>query len=100
MLLSSLLPAHAALNVNASNVTPAVAGQTIILVMRAGDEPAPDQPDAVVHHACQPCPCQAVALPVAALTPVLSIRPVTFTQALPPFSRPGMLVPLSEPPRA
>lgn len=100
MLLSSLLPAHAALNVNAPNVTPAVPGQAIILMMRAGDEPAPARSDAMVHHACQPCPCQAAVLPALALTPVLSIRPITFTLALPPFSRPGTLVPPSEPPRA
>ncbi len=94
MLLSSLLPAHAA-----SNANPTVA-ERAVSVTRAGDGQAPAHSDAVLHHACQLCSCQVVALPVAALTPVLSIRPVTFTLALSPFSCPGMLIPPSEPPRA
>ena len=94
MLLSSLLPAHAAPNANLT------VAERAVPVMQAGDGQASVQPDAMFHHACQACPSQAAALLAAAPIPVLSIRPVTFTLALPPFSCPGMLIPPSEPPRA
>ena len=94
MLLSSLLPVHATPNANLTVAEQAVA------VMQAGDGQAPAHSDAVLHHTCQLCPCQVVAAPVAVMAPLLSIRPVTFTLALSPFSCPGMLIPPSKPPRA